>query len=170
MARRIYPALSSDIFDGWASKPKSFPLVITGARHLEALRNFHRVTLPPVSLRYVPKVLWRTCDCHGLLRTWGPGSGRTDVFLPIRTGQKSPETLKLRKMVADGCEKLIWRFFDGGGQVVIYDANNGARSQRQAIAEKFDKKGIHVIYLGTSKSEPVRFCVCLRAIHRITLR
>jgi len=50
--------------------------------------------------------------------------------------------------VAEGCEKLIWNFFDGGGQVVIYDANNGSRAQRQSIAEKFDKKKIHVIYLG----------------------
>ncbi|KAF8330106.1 bifunctional 6-phosphofructo-2-kinase fructose-2,6-bisphosphate 2-phosphatase [Amanita rubescens] len=64
-------------------------------------------------------------------------------------GQKSPETLQLRKTVADGCEKLIWNFFDGGGQVVIYDANNGSRASRQSIAEKFDKKKIHVIYLET---------------------
>jgi hypothetical protein len=93
-------------------------------------------------------MLWGTCDCHGQSPTWAPGSGGTNIFLPIHTGQKSPETLQLRKTVSDGCEKLIWRFFDGGGQVVIYDANNGARTQRQAIAEKFDKKGIHVIYLG----------------------
>ncbi|KAF8627693.1 hypothetical protein AX15_004291 [Amanita polypyramis BW_CC] len=67
-----------------------------------------------------------------------------DYFTP---GEKSPETLKLRQKVAEGCEELIWGFFDGGGQVVIYDANNGSRAQRQGIAEKFDRKGIHVIYL-----------------------
>jgi len=33
--------------------------------------------------------------------------------------------------------------------VVIYDANNGTRAQRQALAEKFDKAGIHVVMLGT---------------------
>jgi 6-phosphofructo-2-kinase/fructose-2,6-biphosphatase 4 len=43
---------------------------------------------------------------------------------------------------------MIWDWFETGGQVVIYDANNGTREQRQALAEKFDKEGIHVIMLG----------------------
>jgi 6-phosphofructo-2-kinase/fructose-2,6-biphosphatase 4 len=63
-------------------------------------------------------------------------------------GEKTPETMALRKMVSDGCEKLIEDFFGAGGQVVIYDANNGTRMVRQALAEKFDKQGIHVILLG----------------------
>jgi 6-phosphofructo-2-kinase/fructose-2,6-biphosphatase 4 len=54
----------------------------------------------------------------------------------------------LRKKISDGCEKLIWDFFEGGGQVVIYDANNGASAVRNAIAERFDKTGIHVVMLG----------------------
>ncbi|KAJ8592952.1 bifunctional 6-phosphofructo-2-kinase/fructose-2,6-bisphosphate 2-phosphatase [Rhizopogon salebrosus TDB-379] len=62
-------------------------------------------------------------------------------------GEKTPETMALRKMVSDGCEKLIEDFFGAGGQVVIYDANNGTRMVRQALAEKFDKQGIHVILL-----------------------
>lgn len=67
----------------------------------------------------------------------------------ICIGEKSPETQALRKKIAAGCEKLIWDFFEGGGQVVIYDANNGTRAGRQALAEKFDKAGIHVVMLGT---------------------
>jgi len=63
-------------------------------------------------------------------------------------GPKSPETEKLRKSVSGGCEQLILDFFDSGGQVVIYDANNGTRAAREALAEKFDKKGIHIILLG----------------------
>jgi len=63
-------------------------------------------------------------------------------------GPKSPETEKLRKSVSGGCEQLILDFFDSGGQVVIYDANNGTRAARGALAEKFDKKGIHIILLG----------------------
>jgi 6-phosphofructo-2-kinase / fructose-2,6-biphosphatase 4 len=43
---------------------------------------------------------------------------------------------------------MIWDFFDGGGQVVIYDANNGTRAARQMLAKKFDKEGIHVVMLG----------------------
>ena len=56
--------------------------------------------------------------------------------------------MTLRKKVSDGCEKLIWDFFEGGGQFVIYDANNGTRAARRALAEKFEKAGIHVIMLG----------------------
>jgi 6-phosphofructo-2-kinase/fructose-2,6-biphosphatase 4 len=62
-------------------------------------------------------------------------------------GEKTPDTMALRKRVSDGCEKLIWDFFEGGGQVVVYDANNGTHKARQSIAEKFDKEGIHVILL-----------------------
>lgn len=64
-------------------------------------------------------------------------------------GDRSPETQKLRQEVAAGCEKIIWDFFDGpsGGQVVIYDANNGIKADRDAIAKRFDEKKIHVIML-----------------------
>ncbi|KAG1736075.1 6-phosphofructo-2-kinase-domain-containing protein [Suillus paluster] len=62
-------------------------------------------------------------------------------------GEKSPETMALRKEISDGCEKLIEDFFESGGQVVIYDANNGSRTVRQALAEKYDKQGVHVIIL-----------------------
>lgn len=43
---------------------------------------------------------------------------------------------------------MIWEYFESGGQVVIYDANNGTRAARQMLAEKFDEKGIHVVMLG----------------------
>ncbi|PPQ71767.1 hypothetical protein CVT24_006528 [Panaeolus cyanescens] len=62
-------------------------------------------------------------------------------------GEKSAETIALRKKISDGCEQLIWDFFEGGGQVVIYDANNGRKAARNAIAERFDKAGIHVVML-----------------------
>ncbi|KAF5386441.1 hypothetical protein D9757_005843 [Collybiopsis confluens] len=61
-------------------------------------------------------------------------------------GEKSPETLALRRKILDGCEQHIWDFFKTG-QVVIYDANNGTRAARQLLAEKFHNKGIHVIFL-----------------------
>ncbi|KAI0918520.1 hypothetical protein AcW1_009606 [Taiwanofungus camphoratus] len=68
-------------------------------------------------------------------------------YFTLGIWEKSPETVALRQKVSDGCEQLIWDFFDAGGQVVIYDANNGSRERRQTIAEKFDKAGIHVIML-----------------------
>lgn len=83
--------------------------------------------------------------------------GKTSCFmLEILTkldpqGKKSAATIALRQQVADACENMISGYFDGGGQVVIYDANNGSRASRQRMAEKFDKKGIHVVFLGKSK-------------------
>ncbi len=65
-------------------------------------------------------------------------------------GEKTPETMRLRESVREGCEGSIWTFFETGGQVVIYDANNGTRKARKDLAEKFDKAGIHVIFLGAS--------------------
>ncbi|GJE85217.1 bifunctional 6-phosphofructo-2-kinase/fructose-2,6-bisphosphate 2-phosphatase [Phanerochaete sordida] len=62
-------------------------------------------------------------------------------------GEKSPETIALRAKIAGGCEQLIWDFFDGGGQVVIYDANNGTTSKRQELAERAEARGIHIIFL-----------------------
>ena len=63
-------------------------------------------------------------------------------------GAKSEESIALRKQVADACEDTIQKFFDGGGQVVIYDANNGVKANRTRLAEKFDKLDIHVVFLG----------------------
>ncbi|KAJ7274582.1 6-phosphofructo-2-kinase-domain-containing protein [Mycena haematopus] len=71
-----------------------------------------------------------------------------DYRLPDCTlGEKSEETKALRIKVSSGCEKTIWDYFGDGGQVVIYDANNGTRAARHALAEKFDKAGVHVIML-----------------------
>src|SRR5258707_7737543 len=72
------------------------------------------------------------------------------MFTLPNLGKKSPETLELRQKVLDGCDQLIWDFFNAGGQCVIYDANNGRREQRQRVAEKFGKEGIHVVMLGSN--------------------
>lgn len=63
-------------------------------------------------------------------------------------GEKSPETESLRRDVKAGCEALIIEFFEKGGQVVIYDANNGTVKARQELAETFHAAGIHVVFLG----------------------
>lgn len=62
-------------------------------------------------------------------------------------GNKSKETMELRARVSKECEQTIWDYFNKGGQVVIYDANNGTKAARTALAERFDAKGVHVIYL-----------------------
>lgn len=63
-------------------------------------------------------------------------------------GSKSEETERLRKKIKDACEQLIFDFFDHEtGQVAIYDANNGTKASRKALGDKFEKEGVHVIFL-----------------------
>ncbi|MCO5596132.1 hypothetical protein L7F22_050192 [Adiantum nelumboides] len=68
-----------------------------------------------------------------------------DYFKP---GPKSPETEALRKHVLDEFDKQVVDFFTvQGGQVVIYDANNGLLSRRAAIREKYGGMGVHVMFI-----------------------
>ncbi|KAI0000183.1 bifunctional 6-phosphofructo-2-kinase/fructose-2,6-bisphosphate 2-phosphatase [Russula compacta] len=87
------------------------------------------------------------------------GRGRSIIGVALyvyatKPGKKSPETIELRQKVLDGCEQLIWDFFNAGGQCVIYDANNGRREQRQRVAAKFGKEGIHVVILESICDDP----------------
>lgn len=51
----------------------------------------------------------------------------------------------------DEVEELILNFFFvEGGQVVIYDANNGSAKHRRNTLKKFEERGVHVIFLGMS--------------------
>jgi 6-phosphofructo-2-kinase/fructose-2,6-biphosphatase 4 len=69
-----------------------------------------------------------------------------DYFEP---GEKSEETKALRKRIKDGIENQVWDFFSSqGGQVVIYDANNCDKASRKDLLEKFEARGVHVIFLG----------------------
>ncbi|CAE6451659.1 unnamed protein product [Rhizoctonia solani] len=63
-------------------------------------------------------------------------------------GEKSPETAKLRTGIREGCEQMVIDFFNKErGQVAIYDANNGTKQSRKMLGEKFEKLGVHVIFL-----------------------
>ena len=64
---------------------------------------------------------------------------------------RSEATNALRRRIKGEIEDQIWDFFTvQGGQVVIYDANNGTAEQRKKTLERFESKGVHVIFLGTS--------------------
>jgi 6-phosphofructo-2-kinase / fructose-2,6-biphosphatase 4 len=67
--------------------------------------------------------------------------------------------MEIRKQVLEGCEKMIWDFFEHG-QVVIYDANNGTRAARERLAQKFDKEGVHVIFLGECSLHIIYLSLC----------
>lgn len=98
-------------------------------------------------------------DCiHPIDSTHLPVPSRTYLTLipstpsPL-TGEKSPETEALREKIKTGLEQQALDFFQKeGGQVVIYDANNGVRKTRYELHEKFEKLGIHVVFLGEQKS------------------
>jgi 6-phosphofructo-2-kinase/fructose-2,6-biphosphatase 4 len=69
-----------------------------------------------------------------------------DYFQPEA---KSEETLALRNKIKEGIEDQVWDFFTTqGGQVVIYDANNGTKENRKELLDKFQGRGVHVIFLG----------------------
>lgn len=67
----------------------------------------------------------------------------------FRHGAKSEETLELRRKIKEGLEEQVWNFYEKeGGQVVIYDANNGDKQSRKELVDKFEGRGVHVIFLG----------------------
>jgi 6-phosphofructo-2-kinase/fructose-2,6-biphosphatase 4 len=69
-----------------------------------------------------------------------------DYFKP---GEKSQETEALRaKILAELDQQVIDFFMKEGGQVIIYDANNGTQKRRADIREKFGAMGVHVMFLG----------------------
>jgi hypothetical protein len=114
---------------------------------LEALSNCHRTTS-----HWVRNFFLHVIHCLIVVNV-----SNSVLFI----GEKSPETIALRKKISDGCEKLVWDFFESGGQVVIYDANNGSTAVRNAIAERFDKAGIHVAMLGMCPNESKDFSFIL---------
>jgi len=62
---------------------------------------------------------------------------------------RTEETNALRKRIKAELEDQIWDFFTvQGGQVVIYDANNGNIEARKECLVKFGSRGVHVIFLG----------------------
>ena len=66
---------------------------------------------------------------------------------------RSEQTIELRRRIKGDLEAQMWDFFTvQGGQVAIYDANNGNLKSRQEVMENFASKGVHVIFLGPSLS------------------
>ncbi|KAJ3831665.1 6-phosphofructo-2-kinase-domain-containing protein [Lentinula raphanica] len=76
----------------------------------------------------------------------GGGKGLPGDYFSL--GEKSASTNALRLQILEGCESQISHFFEHAkGQVVIYDANNGTRHARKALADKWAGRGVHVIML-----------------------
>jgi 6-phosphofructo-2-kinase/fructose-2,6-biphosphatase 4 len=62
---------------------------------------------------------------------------------------RSEATNALRRKIKNEIEDQIMDFFlVQKGQVVLYDANNGNVKARKETLDKFEAKGVHVIFLG----------------------
>lgn len=69
--------------------------------------------------------------------------------------ERTDETNTLRRKIKMDVEEEIWDYFTvQGGQVVIYDANNGNVKSRKETRDKFEARGVHVIFLGKLKAGP----------------
>jgi hypothetical protein len=69
--------------------------------------------------------------------------------LLTRPAERTDETNDLRRKIKLDVEEEIWDYFsEQGGQVVIYDANNGNIKSRKDTKDKFEARGVHVIFLG----------------------
>jgi 6-phosphofructo-2-kinase/fructose-2,6-biphosphatase 4 len=64
---------------------------------------------------------------------------------------RTEATNALRRRIKNELEEQILDYYTNqGGQVVILDANNGNIANRKETYQKFESKGVHVIFLGTS--------------------
>ncbi|KAK0543199.1 hypothetical protein OC846_006500 [Tilletia horrida] len=60
---------------------------------------------------------------------------------------RSESTESLRQSIQNGFDQTVADFFNFGGQVVIYDANNSTQRRRYAIRERFGKMGVSVMFM-----------------------
>lgn len=64
---------------------------------------------------------------------------------------RTEATNALRRRIKNELEEQILDYYTNqGGQVVILDANNGNVANRKETYQKFESKGVHVIFLGMS--------------------
>ena len=66
--------------------------------------------------------------------------------------QHDTETKMMRLNVMERLESTIRQFFEQGGQVAVYDANNSNHERRCLIQEEFGKMGVQVLFIGTYRA------------------
>lgn len=66
------------------------------------------------------------------------------------SGEKATETQAKRRLVEEALMLKIREFFESGGQVAVYDANNTSQALRARICDRFTGDGIQVMFIGTS--------------------
>ncbi|KAI9637032.1 6-phosphofructo-2-kinase-domain-containing protein [Dioszegia hungarica] len=69
-------------------------------------------------------------------------------YFKLNKTERTDETNTLRRKIKLDLEEEIWDYFQvQGGQVVIYDANNGNMKSRKETRDRFEERGVHVIFL-----------------------
>lgn len=64
-------------------------------------------------------------------------------------GEQDEEMVKMRQQVTNQLEDNIVKFFDDGGQVAVYDANNSTEERRRQIRERFEARNVQLLHIGT---------------------
>lgn len=84
-------------------------------------------------------------------QTHGKSSRPESEVKLISVEGRTEATNALRRRIKDELEEQILDYYTNqGGQVVILDANNGNVANRKETYQKFESKGVHVIFLGMS--------------------
>lgn len=73
-----------------------------------------------------------------------PGDLPADYFA---IGGGTAKTEALRVQILEEFDETVRAYFAAGGQVVLYDANNGQEKVRQALRDKFEPEGVSVMFL-----------------------
>ncbi|EGG01889.1 uncharacterized protein MELLADRAFT_44965 [Melampsora larici-populina 98AG31] len=62
-------------------------------------------------------------------------------------GTRSESTEKLRQEIKASLLQAVDDWFSSGGQVAIYDANNGTRATRSELRHRFEPMGVHSMFI-----------------------
>ena len=57
------------------------------------------------------------------------------------------EMVKLRDQAREMHENAIAKFFEQGGQVAVYDANNSNKERRNMIRDRFSAMGVQIMFI-----------------------
>ncbi|KOS16420.1 6-phosphofructo-2-kinase [Malassezia pachydermatis] len=77
------------------------------------------------------------------------------------------ETLALREQVTTKITEKIAAFFEDGGQVAVYDANNSTKERRSLIRERFEKElNVQIMFVECLCDDPKIVERNIRSMHR----
>ncbi|WFC99621.1 hypothetical protein MYAM1_002366 [Malassezia yamatoensis] len=96
-------------------------------------------------------LLWLGVKC----KVFNLANVRRDVLGPLEDlpgayfgpGPKSEKIRTMKRRVRERLQEQIDSFFDDGGQVAVFDANNSSQAERHNIRQRFSGKSIQVMFI-----------------------